>query len=312
MVHEAITRYKLIELLGAGGMGKVYLARDRVLDRPVALKLLPPELAGAPEQLERFRREAKTLAALDHPNIVTIFTVEREEDLYYFTMQFVAGEPLDDLIPSGGISLNKLFDIGIQVADGLAAAHAKEIVHRDLKPSNIVVKPSGRAVILDFGLAKVPTESTDVNGSQAVTGVLTQEEHFLGTIPYMSPEQLEGKPLDCRSDVFSLGVVLYEMSVGQRPFRGDNAARLIASVMTKKPSSVETKRTDLPHHLGRIIRHCLEKDVNKRTQSVLDVRNELEDLRRETEASGLDGSSHLFRRPLRNFLRKHGFRSHWS
>jgi non-specific serine/threonine protein kinase len=262
-------------------MGEVYLAEDTTLKRQVALKVLPPELAASQERLERFQREAETLAALDHPNIVTIHSVEEAEGVHFLTMQLVEGKRLSDLIPKGGMALGRIFEVAIPLADALAAAHEKGVIHRDLKPGNIMVTDDGRVKVLDFGLAKLRPELDAGEVTELPTEPLTDEGRILGTVPYMSPEQLEGRELDGRTDIFSLGVVLYEMATGKRPFTGDSSVSIISSIIKDAPREVDTLRTDMPHHLGRIIRHCLEKDPARRFQSALDIRNELEDLYRE-------------------------------
>jgi len=287
MIGQSIGHYKILEKLGAGGMGEVYRAEDTTLDREVALKVLPSELAESQERLDRFQREAKTLAALDHPNIVTVFTVENDEDVHFLTMQLVEGKRLSDLIPKGGMSLERIFDIAIPLADALAAAHEKGVIHRDLKPANIMLSDEDRVKVLDFGLAKLRPDLDATVDTELPTEPLTGEGRILGTVPYMSPEQVEGKPVDHRTDVFSLGVVLYEMATGERPFKGDSSASLIAAIMTGSPQEVDGLRAEFPHHLSRIIRHCLEKEPPRRFQSVLDVSNELEDLKAEVDSGEL-------------------------
>jgi non-specific serine/threonine protein kinase len=282
MIGQTLGHYKILEKLGEGGMGEVYLAKDTTLKRQVALKVLPAELAEDQERLNRFRREAETLAALDHPNIVHIHTVEREGGVRFLTMELVEGERLTDLIPNGGMSPERIFEIAIPLSDALASAHERGVIHRDLKPANIMVTAEGRAKVLDFGLAKLRSGEGRVPMSSAMpTEPLTEEGRIVGTMPYMSPEQLEGDSLDARSDIFSLGVVLYEMATGERPFKGESSVSLISSIMKDTPREVDSLRAEVPHHLARIIRHCLEKDPKRRYQSALDVRNKLEDLHRE-------------------------------
>jgi serine/threonine protein kinase/tetratricopeptide (TPR) repeat protein len=268
-------------------MGEVYRAEDTTLDREVALKILPPELAESQERLDRFQREAKTLAALNHPNIVHVYTVEEDEGTHFLTMELVEGKSLSQLIPKGGMPLERIFEIAIPLADALATAHEKGVIHRDLKPANIMVTDEDRVKVLDFGLAKLRQEAETPLASQAPTEPLTEEGKIVGTMPFMSPEQLEGKEVDARSDIFSLGVVLYEMATGDRPFKGDSAASLITAIMSHSPREVDSLRAELPHHLGRIIRRCLEKDPRSRYQSALDVHNELKDLNREESSSAV-------------------------
>ena len=285
VVGQTLGHYKILEKLGAGGMGEVYLAEDTTLKRQVALKVLPPELAASQERLERFQREAETLAALDHPNIVHIYSVEEVDGVRFLTMQLVEGKRLSELISKSGMPLERIFEIAIPLADALAAAHEKGVIHRDLKPGNIMVTKTGRVKVLDFGLAKLRPELDAGEATALPTEPLTDEGRILGTVPYMSPEQLEGRELEARTDIFSLGVILYEMATGERPFRGDSSLSIISSIIRDTPRAIDTLRPELPHHLARIIRHCLEKEPRRRYQSALDVTNELEDLKTES-ASG--------------------------
>ena len=283
MVGQTLSHYKILDKLGAGGMGEVYLAKDTTLKRRVALKVLPPELAANQERLERFQREAETLAALDHPNIVHIYSVEEVDGVRFLTMQLVEGKRLSDLIPKSGMALERIFEVAIPLADALAAAHEKGVIHRDLKPGNIMVTEDGRVKVLDFGLAKLRPEVEVPEATALPTEPLTEEGRILGTMPYMSPEQLEGSALDARTDIFSLGVILYEMAAGERPFKGDSSVSIISSIMKDTPRGVDTLREELPHHLGRVIAHCLEKNPKRRYQSAIDVHNELDALRKEVD-----------------------------
>ena len=271
--------YEIQSHLGAGGMGEVYRATDTKLGRDVALKVLPTEMARDPERLTRFRREAKALAQLDHPNIVTIHTVEEFDGVHFLTMQLVAGLPLERLIPEGGMPVEQIVEIGRALGDALASAHEKGIVHRDLKPGNVMVSDDGRVRMLDFGLAKnlqaaSPDAVTITAEGQTQAGVI------MGTPAYMSPEQTTGRPLDHRTDIFSLGVMLHEMATGRRPFEGTSSAELISAILRDTPPAVTDIRPDLPDALGRIIRRCLEKDPRDRVQTARDVSNELRDLAR--------------------------------
>ncbi len=284
MIGETLGHYKILGLLGAGGMGEVYRAEDTTLDREVALKVLPAELSSDPDRLARFEREAKTLAALDHPNIVTIHSVEEAEGVRFLTMQLVEGKPLSELIPRDGMLLERIFNIAIPLADALATAHEKVVIHRDLKRANIMVTYEGRVKVLDFGLAKLRLEVTPREATALPTEPLTEEGRIVGTMPYMSPEQLEGKEIDSRSDIFSLGVILYEMAAGERPFQGDTSVSLISSIVKDTPRAVDTMREELPHHLGRVIAHCLEKNPKRRYQTAIDVHNELDALKKEIES----------------------------
>ena len=262
-------------------MGAVYLAEDLDLKRQVALKVLAPGVAADRDRVERFQREAETLAALSHPNIVTIFSVEQVGDRRILTMERVEGRTLAQLLPKKGFALEQLFNIAIPLADALAAAHSKGITHRDLKPANLMLTAEGRLKILDFGLAKLQAAPDGDCDSRTATLGLTRDGLVVGTVPYMAPEQVEGEPVDHRADIFSLGVVLYELATGRRPFTGASSPALMSAVLKDTPPPVEDLRPELPHHLGRIIRHCLEKEPTRRYQSALDVRNELDSLRTE-------------------------------
>ena len=288
MIGKNISHYQILEKLGEGGMGQVYLAEDSRLNRRVALKVLPPDMADDPARLGRFQREAKTVAALNHPNIVTIYSVEEGELGHFITMELVEGRSLDQLIRPGGLTPSEIFKIGVPLADALAAAHARGIVHRDLKPGNIMVTDEGRVKVLDFGLAKLHSDAGPQEDSAVATQVLTKAGMIVGTVPYMSPEQVQGRPVDSRSDIFSCGVILWELATGRRPFQGDSSADLISSILRDVPSSVNEVNLDLPNHLGRIVRRAMEKQPDRRFQTALDLRNELEELEREIDT--LSGS----------------------
>jgi serine/threonine protein kinase len=269
--------YEIQSSLGAGGMGEVYRASDAKLGRDVALKALPVGMTNDAERLGRFRREAKILAQLDHPNIVTIYSVEEFSDLHFITMQLVTGQPLNRLIAHGGLPVEQVIEIADSVADALAAAHEKGIVHRDLKPANVMVTAEGRVKVLDFGLAK-DLSGTNLDGLTLTSTSQTQEGMVMGTPAYMSPEQASGRPLDHRTDIFSLGVLVHEMSTGKRPFAGISLAELTSAILRDTPPLVTDVRPDLPGDLARIIRRCLEKDPRHRIQTARDVSNELRDL----------------------------------
>src|SRR5579872_5648185 len=234
--------YEIVAPLGSGGMGEVYKARDPRLQRFVALKVLAAGAALDPERRERFTREAQAIAALNHPNIVTIYSVEADGDAGFITMELVDGRPLSDALPSRGLPLARLLKIGIAVADGVAAAHQKGITHRDLKPANIMIGADdrdSRVKVLDFGLAKLADAAVVTGGvTEIPTALDTGEGRILGTVAYMSPEQAEGKPIDARSDLFSLGVVLYEMATGRRPFTGGTSVSILSSIVKDTPASV--------------------------------------------------------------------------
>ncbi len=262
-------------------MGEVYRASDTKLLRDVALKVLPPQMAADPERFDRFQREARALAALDHPGIVGVFSVEEADGVHFLTMQLVEGEPLDLHIAEGNLSLGRILDIALPLTEALGAAHERGIVHRDLKPANVMVGRDGRVKVLDFGLAKLAAPSGEAAGSQIQTevGMQTREGVVMGTVPYMSPEQLSGKAADARTDVFSLGIILYEMASGRRPFRGDSSAELISSILRDTPPDLTKLRSDLPPDLSRIIRRCLEKDPAQRYPTARALHDDLRTLR---------------------------------
>ena len=284
MLGRTLGHYQLVALIGRGGMGEVYRARDTRLERDVALKVLPTEMASDPARLERFQREAKTVAALNHPHIVHLYSVEEDQGVHFLTMELVDGQGLNELITGEGLPLAKVFDIGIAGADALSAAHEKGIVHRDLKPANILIARDGRPKVLDFGLAKLAVSDALSDLDQTRTSPITTEGQIMGTVPYMSPEQLRGQNVDPRSDIFSLGIMLYEMTSGQRPFTGPTNADISSAILSATPAPLTQVKSNLPHHLGRIVSHCLEKDPEHRFQSAKDVRNELQALRKEVES----------------------------
>jgi len=278
--------YEILDLLGAGGMGEVYLARDTRLGREVALKVLPPDLAKDPGRLARFEREARTVAALNHPNIVTLHSIEDAGDVRFLTMERVTGRPLSELVEREGLPLQRLLDLAIPIADALAAAHRHGIVHRDLKPANVMVNDEGRVKVLDFGLAK-PQRRVFETADAGPTETVTAEGRIVGTIPYMAPEQLRGEPADPRADIFSFGTMLYEMATGLRPFRGDTTVDLVSAILREEPESLEQVRPDLPLRFVQVVVRCLEKDPQRRTQSAHDLRQELQDLADEIRSSGV-------------------------
>jgi non-specific serine/threonine protein kinase len=268
--------YEIREQLGKGGMGEVYRARDTRLERDVALKVLPPEVAADREYLARFEREARSVAALSHPGIVTLFSVEDEGETRFLTMELVDGEELEAHVVPGGLPPERIVELGVEVAEALAAAHEKGIVHRDLKPANIMVTADGRVKILDFGLAKRASGGDLVETGLATGGAqLSRPGQVMGTVPYMAPEQLRGEAADARTDVFALGVVLYELATGQRPFLGDTAATIGGAILHEKPRPALHHVAAFPGDLDRIIQRCLEKDPGARFQTARDVGNEL-------------------------------------
>jgi serine/threonine protein kinase len=251
VVGQTLSHYKILEKLGSGGMGDVYVAEDTKLHRKVALKILSPEMASE-ERRHRFEREAQAVAALNHPNIVTVFSVEESDGVHFITMELVKGKTLTELISKKGLPLNTFFDVAIPLADAVRAAHEKDIIHRDLKPDNLMVNDEGRLKILDFGLAKLKQEFAQEGASELPTKSATQEGQILGTVAYMSPEQAEGKSVDHRSDIFSMGIILYEMATGERPFKGETRISILSSIVKDTPTSVTKINPERPHILARI------------------------------------------------------------
>src|SRR6267142_2226777 len=287
---QTLSHYRLVKEIGQGGMGVVFEALDVSLGRHVALKTLPPGVAADGERLRRFQQEARAGAALNHPNIVTIHSVEEADGVHFLTMELIEGATLDASIRRGGMPLGDFFDVAVPLAEALSAAHEKGIVHRDLKPANVMVTVDGRVKVLDFGLAKLWKQEAAAAADAGPTRTVKPESGLSGTVPYMSPEQLQGKEADQRSDIFSLGIILYEMATAERPFKGGSVAEVSSSILRATPSPVVELRRGLPDLLGRIIRRCLEKDPKRRYQSVLDVRNELDEVRSEIGApAGLAG-----------------------
>jgi serine/threonine protein kinase/tetratricopeptide (TPR) repeat protein len=279
-----VSTYRIISSIGVGGMGEVYRAHDARLGRDVALKILPDSLAANADHRARFEREARAVAALNHPHIVTIYSTEQDGDVRFLTMELVEGQTLDRAIPSSGLPIRQFFDVAVALADALQAAHQKHITHRDLKPSNVMVSNDGRVKVLDFGLASA-SAALDSELDVVTKPALTQAGVVIGTVPYMSPEQIEAKPIDPRSDLFSLGIVLYEMAVGSRPFRGDSSAALMSAILRDEPRSVREQRPDVPDGVSRLIAHCLRKTPRDRVQSATDVLAELKTQRRAFESA---------------------------
>jgi Tol biopolymer transport system component len=274
-----LNHYRILEPLAKGGMGEVYLAEDLRLQRKVAIKVLPTLRAADIEWRSRFEREARAVAALNHPGIVTIHSVEDADGLPFIVMELVEGQTLAALIAPPGLPIEPLLRIGVAVGDAVAAAHQRGIIHRDLKPANVMVTADGRVKVLDFGLAKLRAAASPDALTQMPTD-LTGEGRLVGTVAYMSPEQIEGKEVDSRTDIFSLGVMLYEMATGDRPFKGDTSVSVLSAILKDTPPSVTELRPDLSDSLARAIRRALSKDPSRRFQTATDLRNELEELQR--------------------------------
>ena len=280
-------KFEIVELLGRGGMGEVYRARDPRLKRDVALKILPAAMGRDPDRVTRFEREARAASSLNHPNIVHIYDIGEAECLQYIAMEYVPGKTLHQAMGRKGQRLSVCLEYAIQISDALAKAHAEGIVHRDLKPSNIMIGEEGRIKVLDFGLAK---SVRGPNGEILETVTLksaeqaTQEGVIVGTIAYMSPEQAEGQTVDARSDIFSFGSVLYEMATGRRAFQGNSTIATLSAILRDEPEPASAVGLDVPQDLEKIINRCLRKDPNRRFQHMGDVKLALEDLREDSES----------------------------
>src|SRR5215467_7272923 len=280
--------YEILAPLGAGGMGEVYRARDERLKRDVAVKVLPASFSKDPERLRRFEQEAQAAGGLNHPNILAIHDVGTVDGSPYLVSELLEGETLRERLVVGPLPVRKTIDYGVQIAHGLAAAHEKGIVHRDLKPENLFVTKDGRVKILDFGLAKLtqPEERSPALTELPTAAAGTEPGVVLGTLGYMSPEQVRGRTADARSDIFAFGAILYEMVSGARAFRGESAADTMSAILTKEPPDLSVTNQAVPPGLERVVRHCLEKSPDERFHSAHDLAFDLQALSSETSASG--------------------------
>lgn len=279
-------RYRIVARLGSGGMGEVYLAQDTMLDRKIALKILPEDLAIDSERMRRFVQEAKAASALNHPNIITIYEIGEAANKHFIAAEYIEGETLHSRLNNGPMSLNSVLDVGVQIASALQAAHEAKITHRDIKPENVMVRPDGLIKLLDFGIAKV-AESGLASAAEAEAATTlkggTSPGMIVGTAAYMSPEQARGKGIDGRTDIFSFGVVLYEMLTGRKPFEGETAMDVLGAILHKEPPSIRELMPETPSEVERIINKLLRKDRNERYQTVRDVLIDLKDVRKELE-----------------------------
>jgi len=284
MLSDNISHYRIIKKLGAGGMGVVYLAQDTRLDRLTALKILPPELASDEEMMRRFVQEAKAASAINHPNVAHIYEIGEEDGVHFIAMEYIEGQTLENMIGGRPLEIAQFLDVSVQLADALDEAHSKGITHRDIKPGNIIITPRVQVKVLDFGLAKVSVRELPTNKSEVATAQYTSPGTVMGTVQYMSPEQALGKDIDHRTDIFSLGVVLYEMATGQLPFSGTSPTDTIDKITHSQPEAVARFNYTMPVEIDRIIRKCLEKERDRRYQTSRDLLVDLKNFRRDSDS----------------------------
>jgi eukaryotic-like serine/threonine-protein kinase len=289
LVGQQVGAYQILSLLGAGGMGVVYKARDTRLNRSVAIKVLPSDKMSDPERKRRFIQEARAASALNHPNIITLHDIGSDSGIDFIVMEYVAGKTLDQRVPRKGMRLNEALKLAIQMADALAKAHSAGIIHRDLKPTNVMVTDDSVVKVLDFGLAKL-AELVTTEGTTRTRLSETEEGMIVGTLSYMSPEQAEGKKIDARSDIFSFGALLYEMISGQKAFEGESKVSTLAAILKQEPKPISQWVADVPPDLEKIINRCLRKDPGRRFQHMGDVKVELEELKEDSSSSTLAGT----------------------